>query len=749
MDSVNNVLINGVTAVCLVALIVQAAAWFVMLFCRGRTKDIEFLESFKKGQFAIVYLTAIPLYIIGFMYSGKDFVKAFFSSVSKIIELVVLKYDFDCIEPLMDNNSFYKVTVFICFAMAGLNIVFVALSVLSRRIWEFLRKNKIRYCPKDRIFIFGNNPRSLDIYTSDTERNKIIIDDISSEDCERYFKENISYLADTDEDAVDEIFKKRPFAVFRRKIYERAQKDSTDSRNMVIINTENDERNMRICRRMIEEIESRDDEGKEELFKTLRIFVFGDLAYEAIYEDIESDGCGCITFINKYKKIASDFIERYPLAYFMTDKQIDYETSLVKDDVDINFFMVCFGNVSRQTLLTSVSNNQFLTKGENGRPEVKRVKYYIFDKAEARCNKNLNHSYYRYRDEKDTYDPTEYLPLPSLPADEVPYCIDINNEQLYAKIKECVQGKNDANFVFISFGNDLENIDMAQKLVAKRREWGKDFVIFVRTHTRSKEQEKLEREGCLFIGNEKEIVYNIDKILSDRIQKIAIARNEEYDLEDAISKQRKDNPDFVVTDEFVAAEKYKSFKNWHSDIHRLMRESNIYAALSIRAKLNLMGLDYCEVGANDKEALREDEYLEIYAKNDMPKYSGKKANCGRKIIEHSIDFRNSRRRNMAILEHYRWNAYLISKGFVPATLQQIKEEETVVNGKSKHTNGRSYVLRRHGNLTTFDGLIQYRELVAKRDNCKEEDCDVIKYDYQILDDLHYFLTKGGYKIVKK
>lgn len=27
--------------------------------------------------------------------------------------------------------------------------------------------------------------------------------------------------------------------------------------------------------------------------------------------------------------------------------------------------------------------------------------------------------------------------------------------------------------------------------------------------------------------------------------------------------------------------------------------------------------------------------------------------------------------------------------------------------------------------------------------------DVIKYDYQILDDLHYFLTQGGYKIIIK
>ncbi len=751
----NDAVVNFITGICFLILLVQAIIWIVKLLNRDRTKRIAFLNSFKKGQFAVVYLASIPLYAIGYLYGGEatGVWRAVFKSVAKVVELVILKYEFDEVEMLMNHNSFYEKTLYFCFVMAAFNIAFVALSILSRRIWEFSEKNKIRYCPKDRIFIFGNNPRSVDIYTSDTERNKVIVDKISDEEREIYYKDDISYLNDADgEDTIEEIFKKRPLAVLRRKLYERFKKDGETARNIVIINTENDERNAHLCRRMIEKIDSYDAAGKEELFKTLRIFVFGDLDYEAVYEDIVDDGSGCITYLNKYKKIGADFIEHHPLALYMNRNHIDYETSFVKKGVDINVFMICFGKVGRQIFLTSVANNQFITEGENG-PELKKVKYHIFDKEVARNNKNLNHSYYRYRDEMDPDNNKEkkgYLPLPSLPAEEHFYHFDINDGKLYDMLKNSVK-KGDANFVVISFGNDLENIDMAQKLVAKRREWGQDFVIFVRTHRRTKEQDTLEADGCVFIGDESNVVYNIRKILSDRIMKVAIMRNEDYDLEYTVNEERKTNENFVPSPEFVAATKYKSFKKWHTMNH-IERESNLYAALSMRAKLNLMGLDYCDA-SDEREGLSYEYYLNLYARNDMPERDeshGGETVSGRQMVKYSLDFLESRRKNMAVLEHFRWNSYYISRGYVPASIEQIRDEKLPdKNGVFKNSNGKNHGARRHGNLTTFDGLVDFRKIVAQRDGKDEKEKDVIKYDYQILDDIYYFLTSSGYKIIKK
>ena len=105
---------------------------------------------------------------------------------------------------------------------------------------------------------------------------------------------------------------------------------------------------------------------------------------------------------------------------------------------------------------------------------------------------------------------------------------------------------------------------------------------------------------------------------------------------------------------------------------------------------------------------------------------------------------------MAILEHYRWNSFMLSQGIIPATKEQIlKEKVPKKDGTLKYSNGRNYILRRHGNLTTFDGLVTFRQMISERDGTPELDNDVIKYDYQILDDAYWLLEKNGYKIIEK
>ena len=83
------------------------------------------------------------------------------------------------------------------------------------------------------------------------------------------------------------------------------------------------------------------------------------------------------------------------------------------------------------------------------------------------------------------------------------------------------------------------------------------------------------------------------------------------------------------------------------------------------------------------------------------------------------------------------------------TICQILNEKIVVKGKLKNSNGKNYAVRRHGNLTTFDGLVKFRQMISSRDGSSELENDVIKYDYQLLDDAYWLLSKNGYKIIKK
>lgn len=54
----------------------------------------------------------------------------------------------------------------------------------------------------------------------------------------------------------------------------------------------------------------------------------------------------------------------------------------------------------------------------------------------------------------------------------------------------------------------------------------------------------------------------------------------------------------------------------------------------------------------------------------------------------------------------------------------------------------------HACLTTFEGLKEYRKRMAKVNTSSEEQEDVIKYDYQIMDEAYYILNYCGLAITK-
>lgn len=729
---------NIVTAICLFALICELFFVIINIIIKKRADRIAFLRTFKKGKCAIIYVIAIPLYFVGILFAeteaitGNTILNTFFSSVHEIINLVVLKYDVAPVSALMEASPFFAFTIYFTFVMVGLNAILFTLSFTSQQIWSFFGWVKRRFTFNERLFIYGDNDENERIYNSDTTRNKVIIDDLDEKACEKLYQNKMYYsLLKDDEDSIRWI-------VGSIKRYSK--------RHIVVINTRDEEKNMRLCRMFTQIIDEGGEALQEKLFDNLRIFVFGDPKYETIYADIVATAHGCLSYVNKYQEIAIDFIDNYPLTRFMDQRHLDYESATVKDGVDINMIFIGFGKTSQQIFLTSVANNQFLAE-KNGKIVSKPVNYYMFDKHKAENNKNLNHNYYRFMNEIDVAHKELYLPLPEFPANEEYINIDTNDQAFYQRIKSIVtRNKNDVSFIVVSFGSDLENIDMAQKLVEKRQEWGlSNLVIFVKARTHKKSDTLLEQDCCYFIGHEASIVYNINKLLGDDLFKMSQLRNQVYDLEYKITSQGS-----MLTEEEIRLSAIESHRKWYKNKSQMERDSSIYCCLSLRSKLNLMGFDYVKED-DPRNAVSEEEFLRVYAYGDpidYSKYDGVLAD-GKKIVTYGIDFKNSLRQSLAIHEHQRWNAFMISRGMIPSTLDQILNEKRVVNGKTKFTNGRVYEERRHGNLTTFDGLVTFRKMVAQRDGASEADKDVIKYDYQLLDDAYWLLSKTGYKIVRR
>lgn len=723
---------NIITAICFALLILCIIYVVITIATKRRADRIEFIRGFKRGKCILIFLIAIPLLCLGYMYDGANFFDGILNSISHVIDFVVLKFGLSKVETLLEANLFYKITVYFCCVLVILNAMLFAFSFIGQQIWQVKNTLGRVFTRKEKLFIIGNNEDSIAIYYSNKAYYASIVDKISNKESLELYKRKIKFISlDNYKGLIGAIIK----GALKNKNY------------IIVINSKDDETNLALCNLFIDQINFLKDSKKQELFNHLRIYVFGDSKYEAVYCDTAAASYGCIRYKNKYQMLAMDFIDKYPFTKFMDDRHIDYATSLIKSDVDINVCMIGFGKPNQQIFLTSIANNQFITQAQDG-VALKPVTYHIFDKDVAENNKNLNHSYYRFRNEGKEMYVKDYLPLPTLPANESYYRLDINDPEYYNEIRKIIsKSKSDVNFVIVSFESDLENIDMAQKLVEKRREWGiENFVIFVRAIKSHNDHFIFKEENVLLIGNESKCVYDIEQIVSDKFFRMAQMRNEIYDLEYAITTDK----NFVLNKETILQNRAKANKNWFTKKSQLERESSLYCCLSLQSRLNLMGLEYCKIDDNDLQALTENEYINYYAKEDLPDTHTYGIEVdGKKIINYTLNFPQSRRRNLAVLEHLRWNSFMLSKGMIPASKKQILDEQIEVDGRLKHTNGKNYRLRRHGNLTTFDGLVEFRQMVAKRDQRNETDCDVIKYDYQLLDDAYWLLTKNGYKIIQK
>ena len=775
-----------VSIVCLVLLAGEVTFVVISAATKDRSDRIVFWRSFKKGKCAMIYITAIPLYLVGYMYAGKDFLKAFFGSVNRIINLVVLKYDTDQIELLMTDNTVYSVAIYSCFILVGINALVLVFSLTAQHLWEFWCSLTTKFTKKDRVFIFGDNEKNRTLFrTDESGRNKTIIDKLDMEGALALYFEKMPYVStrysekmagkilkgvskvstryDKKIKAIDKKLKKLECNEDKKKIA-RAEKlrkkkhmliktDSVPRKTSVIINTGDDERNMKLCRAFLDGIFDEKTEPKIDVFGKFDLYVYGDPKYEAIYMDIINSARGCFHYTNEYKKVALDFADNYPITRFMDKSYIDYNTALVKDNVDVNVILVGFGKTNQQIFLSSVMGDVLVQKGNAQEPLQKKIRYVVFDKdRDAQDDKNLNHTYFRYEHEMrealaKNGKQKLYLPLPEPPAIVDPQKININDRGFYDTIRDIVipsEGKKALTYIVIAFGSDLENIDMAQKLVEKRDEWALDsVVIFVKARRWTKEQSFLEQKNCIFIGNDELVGFNLENILSNKWVSFAQIRDAFYEIE------KKSVESEEISEALLGANRREVVKKWHSPSRTsYQRESNIYACLNLRLKLNLMGMDYCKRVENPTvKYLTRDEYFKRYLGEKLPEIV-KVSSLGRVVFKELArqEVFTDRRGTLATQEHLRWNAYMISQGFIPSTTEQIRNEK---NASGEFTNGKNYDLRRHGALTTMKGLVEFRKIVSARDKVGEEESDLIKYDYQIYDEAYWTLDRLGYAMIDK
>lgn len=469
---------------------------------------------------------------------------------------------------------------------------------------------------------------------------------------------------------------------------------SKGRKTTVVIGTGDDSRNIDYAMRILRMIEKATDGFKDDdRLEAYSVNVFGSPSSETIFLTLEESGHGCIHYISKYRLIALDFIRSFPATRFMDSRHIDYSKAVLKDGVSINKVMVGFGKTAQQVFTSSVSSEQFISYSE-GRPRYVAAKYSIIEKKDAFGDRNNIHCFQKYmrfcEHVRKSGIESQYLTLAPLPADISFHSgIDINSDECIDIIFSSLSKDEKAvNMIIIAFGSDLDNIDFAGKLSEDFRSWGlENYHILVKVRKKENTMLLFPDERIMPFGVEEDAVYSLSVIENGMYRNMA--RHRDYAYERAKDRGN------------------ASLHSWYEK-ERTKRNSSLYSCMSIISKLNMLDLELSRSIRGDGEFRRR--------------------------------YNPEARKNLAIAEHFRWNAFMICNGFLPPKRKEIEALED---------NGTDYARHMHANITDWDSLDEFASIVSAKRGIAIEDADVKKYDYQVMDEAEAYASKLGECIVSR
>ncbi len=743
----------AVVGVCIVIMAITVLSTAIRMIILDREKRLEYIRE-TRGKFIVIYIVALPLYIIGALYSGMGVWEAIVTSVACMVELVILKFETAPVVDLVESNAFYSFALNFCFVMIALNLILLATSVFAENLSNAFRKLSVCRFSKEALVVVGFSEENKQILDSAKTDATMLVCEKSDEEVLDYAYINRHAYATLTEDLGAQITSL--FGSMKKK------------KVKVIVNTGDDAKNLVLVKSLVSIMEKLTmDSAEIGLDRGVSVWVFGEQTNKEVFLHFVKKSKGRVHFINKHTLVAKDFTSRYPITKFMDSRHIDYDSATVKSEIKPSIIMLGFGETSRSLLLTLVANNQLMTK-KNGALLAKPITYRVYDKKASENDKNLNHTFFRYIREFNGVNKKGYLPVPPNPAIVSFENKDINDKDFYETLKKDLSGEGKQipyTYIIIDYENDMENLDIAEKLSEKLIEWNaREVKIFTRVAS-SRLGGEVAKEygttsGFICYGNEGDIVFNESDIMAESNEKMAKDRHLCYALEDSEKGDNEPKPtDKKLLKEWKKkkAEKEravleKATEKWFERWEQIQRDSNSYGVMSLRLKLNLLGFDYTERAKDEKgeDALAE-EFKQRYEKNDPVLYEGEPIEVldGKRAVDYGeCNFKSGTARyNLAVLEHQRWNSYEIINGYVPASIEEMRtlDKQTMIK------------TRKHANITTFEGLYEYRKMMLEEalktnedgKTLTEADFDVIKYDYQLLDDALWLLKRNGLKLIKK
>jgi len=416
------------------------------------------------------------------------------------------------------------------------------------------------------------------------------------------------------------------------------------------------------------------------------------------------EAAGAVCFFNPHEKVARAFLSLRPVTSLIQKDFIDTSAARMKKKYRIGHVFAGFGNSNIQMLKKSLIIDQL--------PGCDYRALAIDADIENQAAIFRNSSRGLFRRTTTDEEAALFFPPPAEVCDIEFASMNTNSREFYERVIAEVKA-NDFTVVVVSLGDDKLSAETAMEI----RQWAYENDI---------PPEKLR----LFIKVKKHSALSANDVLNPAGSDINI---EPFGFEDDIFNFN------AITDEDTdmlavhIAENYSgggSGSSWDKLINH-ERDSNRYAALSIKPKLNMIGFDLVFDGNAKQDKAVIAEFQAVYAKSEVQE-------------------------NLARLEHQRWNLYYLVSGWLPLP----KAEVTDASRKNQRK-------RKHACITTFEGLEELAKMQAqmKTRNINEgksvnevdeaafkaafKSFDTRPYDYDLMNNLLGNIKDTKYLIVRR
>lgn len=432
--------------------------------------------------------------------------------------------------------------------------------------------------------------------------------------------------------------------------------------------------------------------------------LYQDKQHLPIYESFSQEKQK-LRFFSYHQLIAQQLVLEYPLTSYLPKTMINFEKATL-EDVKIQYHLLGFGQTNEDIYRHLFVTNQFPPKASK------------FFGKEFTNYANPPITYNIYRDplmnpgvvrtfSTPFINKRDYLPLPPLSAATETINTTFNDVQFLDAITNHITKTDDFQIFVIAFDNDVFNLRVLQQLISwtieKRLQ---RFQIFVQILNRDYQQtSQLFKNSKVVAFGFGDYGYSLNQIINPVFTQIA------KNIHATLNPQK-------PFEALLAQEK----------------ENLLYEAISLRFKLNLMGLDL----APQSKGLSEASFMKRYDEDDQSRFhqvhprAKNDADLNRyKPVAKKI------RNLLARQEHLRWTANQMTRGYIPMSIEEMVMTKDYVD----------HQLKKDARLTSFEGLFELHEKLVHDLEFSFSNADVIYPYFHTMDHLYQIIQGTPFSVV--